>query len=136
MRFQSPPARRGSRRPCSAASHISRGSNTSAATIDSTTIDRKDLDGEPVDQDGIVSGAQRHGVEPAVDGGRALAAFADGLTMFLQFDALQVLSNRLMRSWLAGEDEVAAGILDGGDDELAATDRPEIDRPEVSDRVW
>ena len=58
-----------------------------------------------------------------------------GLTMFLQFGAMQVFGNRLMRSWLAGEDEVAAGILDGGDDRLAGKQIvAEIDRPEVSDR--
>ena len=106
-----------------------------AVVVGTLAFSVEDLDGEPVDQDGIVSGAQRHGVEPAVDGGRALAAFADGLTMFLQFDALQVLSNRLMRRWLAGEDEVAAGIFDRGDDRLAGKQIvTEIDRPEVSDR--
>ena len=39
-----------------------------------------------------------------------------------------------MRSWLAGEDEVAAGILDGGNDRLAGKQIvAEIDRPEVSE---
>ena len=52
--------------------------------------------------------------------------------MFLQFGAMQVLSNRLVRRWLAGEDEVAAGILDGGNDRLAGKQIvTEIDRPEV-----
>ena len=105
-----------------------------AVVIGSLALGVEGLDGEPVDQDGIVRGAQRHGVEPAVGGGGALAAFADGLTMFLQFGALQVFSNRLMRSWLAGEDEVAAGILDGGNDRLAGKQIvAEIDRPEVSE---
>ena len=63
-----------------------------AVVIGSLALGVEGLDGEPVDQDGIVRGAQRHGVEPAVGGGGALAAFADGLTMFLQFGALQVFS--------------------------------------------
>ena len=32
-------------------------------------------------------------VEPAVDGGGAFAAFADGLAMFLQFSAVQILGD-------------------------------------------
>jgi hypothetical protein len=103
-----------------------------AVVVSTLALGVEDLDGEPVDQDGIVRGAQRHGVEPTVNRSRALAAFADGLTMFLQFGAMQVLSNRLVRRWLAGEDEVAAGILDGGNDRLAGKQIvTEIDRPEV-----
>src|ERR1700722_5172479 len=104
------------------------------AVVSTLAFSVEDLDGEPVDQDGIVRGAQRYGVEPAVDVGRALAAFADGLTMLLQFGALQVLGNGLMRSWLAGEDEVAAGILDGGNVRLAGKQIvTEIDRPKAGE---
>src|ERR1035441_11047735 len=71
------------------------------------------LDGEPVDRDGVVGSAQRHGVEPAVNGGGALATFADGLAMFLEFGAMQVFRDGLMRRWLAGEDEIAAGVKIG-----------------------
>ena len=54
--------------------------------------------------------------------------------MFLQLGAVQVLSNRLMRRRLAGEDEVAAGIIDLGDDRLAGKQIvTEIDRPEVGE---
>src|SRR5471030_2720592 len=39
-----------------------------------------------------------------------------------------------MRRWLAGEDEVAAGIVDRGGDRLAGKQIvPEIDRPQVSE---
>jgi len=105
-----------------------------AVVVGSLCLGVEGLDGEPVDRDGILGGAQRHGVEPAVDGGGALAAFADGLAMLLQFGAQQVLSNGLMRRWLAGEDEVAAGIVDRGGDRLAGKQIvPEIDRPKVSE---
>jgi hypothetical protein len=82
----------------------------------------------------IVGGTQRHGVEPAVDGGRALAAFADALAMFLQFCAMEILSDGSMRRRLARENEVAAGIVDGGDDRLTGKQIvTEIDRPKVRD---
>jgi hypothetical protein len=65
---------------------------------------------------------------------------SDALAMFLWLSAQQILSNRLMRSWLAGEawaatrTKVAAAILDGGNDRLAGKQIvPEIDRPEVSE---
>ena len=74
----------------------------------------EDLDGEPVDRYGVLGGAQRHGGKPAVDGGGVLAAFADGLAMLLQFGAMEIFGDGLMGSRLAGEDEVAAGVLDGG----------------------
>ena len=50
----------------------------------------EDLDGEPVDGDRILGGTQRHRGEPAVDGGGALAAFAGGLAMLLQFGAMEI----------------------------------------------
>src|SRR5664279_1748338 len=97
-----------------------------AVVIGSLTFGVADLDGEPVDQDGILCGTQRHAGKPAVDGGGALAAFADGLAMFLQFGTVQVLLDGLMRGWLAGQDEVApslacslAPIVDGSSDRLA-----------------
>ena len=68
-----------------------------AVVIGPLSLGIESLDGEPVDRDGIVRGAQRHGVEPAVDGRGALAAFADGLAMLLQFGALQVFGDGLMR---------------------------------------
>ena len=49
---------------------------------------------------GIVRGAQRHGGEPAIDRGGALAAFEDGLAMFFQFGAVQVFGDGLMRAGL------------------------------------
>jgi hypothetical protein len=82
--------------------------------IGSLSLGVKDLDGEPVDQDGVLGGTQRHRVEPAVDGGGSLAAFADSLAMLVQFGAPQVLGDGLMRRWLAGENEVAPGSPDGG----------------------
>jgi hypothetical protein len=55
--------------------------------------------------------------------------------MFLQFGAMQVFGDGFMRRWLAGEDEVAAGMVDGGDDGLAGKQIvTEIDRPKVSNR--
>ena len=73
----------------------------------------ENLDGEPVDRYGVLGGAQRHCDEPAVDGGGALAAFADCLPIFLQFGAMEIFGDGLMGSRLAGEDDVAAGVLDG-----------------------
>jgi hypothetical protein len=105
-----------------------------AVVVGSLCLGVEGLDGEPVDRDGILGGAQRHGIEPAVDGGGALAAFADGLAMFLQFGAKQVFGDGLMRRRLAGEDKIAAGIVDGGGDRLAGEQIvPEIDRPQVSE---
>jgi hypothetical protein len=95
----------------------------------------EDLDGEPVDRYGIRGGAQRHCREPAVDGSRPLAAFAGGLAMLLQRGAVQVLGDGLMGSRLAGEDKVAAGVLDGGNDTLAGKQIvTKIDRPKMADR--
>jgi hypothetical protein len=76
-------------------------------------------DGEPVDRDGILCAAQRHCVEPAIDSGGALAAFADGLATLLQFGTVQVLGDGLVREWLARQDERAAGVGDGRNDRLA-----------------
>jgi hypothetical protein len=105
-----------------------------AVVIGSLTLGIEGLDGEPVDGDGIAGGAQRHGVEPAVDGGGAFAAFADGLAMFLQFSAVEILGDGFMRRRLAGENEVATGIVDGGDDRLTGKQIvTEIDRPKVRD---
>jgi hypothetical protein len=39
--------------------------------------------------------------------------------MVLQFGAMQVFGDGFMRRWLAGEDEVAPGIVNGGDHRLA-----------------
>src|SRR5208283_4604596 len=95
----------------------------------------EDLDGEPVDRDGVLGGAQRHCGEPAVDGGGALAAFAGGLAMLLQFGAMEIFGDGPMGSRLAGEDEVAAGVLDGGNDGLAGKQVvTKIDRPKMADR--
>ena len=94
-----------------------------------------DLDGEPVDHDGVGGGAQRHAGEPAVDGGGALAAFADGLAMLFQLGAMQVFGDGLVRGRLAGEDEIAAGLLDGGGDRLAGEQVvAEKDRPQMRHR--
>jgi hypothetical protein len=38
--------------------------------------------------------------------------------MLLQFSAVEILGDGLMRRRLARENEVAAGIVDGGDDRL------------------
>jgi len=84
-----------------------------AVVVGSLSFGVEGLDGEPVDQDGIVGGTQRRGVQPAVDRGGAFAAFADGLSMFLQFVAMEVLSD----DRLIGKQIVA-----------------EIDRPKVCDR--
>jgi hypothetical protein len=82
----------------------------------------------------IVGGTPRHGFEPAVDGDRALAAFADGLAMFLQFCAMEILSDGSMRRRLARENEFAAGIVDGGDDRLTGKQIvTEIDRAKAGD---
>jgi len=62
-----------------------------AVVVGSLALGVEDLDREPIDQDGIGGGTQRHLRKPAVDGGRALAAFANGLAMFLQLGAVQVL---------------------------------------------
>ena len=95
----------------------------------------EDLDGEPVDRDGVLGGAQRHRGEPAVDGSGALAAFADCLVMLLQFGAMEIFGDGLMGSRLAGEDEVAAGVLDGGNDGLAGKQVvTKIDWPKMADR--
>ena len=100
-----------------------------AVVIGSLSLGVEDLDGEPVDQYGIVRATQRHGVQPTVDRGGAFAAFADGLSMFLQFGAMQVFGDSLMGGGLAGKDEVAAGIVDGSDDRLAGKQIvAEIDR--------
>jgi hypothetical protein len=41
-----------------------------------------------------------------------------------------------MRGWLAGEDEVGGGIVDGGSDRLAGKQIvAEKDRPKVTDRI-
>ncbi len=55
--------------------------------------------------------------------------------MLLDLGAVQVFVDGLMRRRLAGEDEIAAGFLDGGRDRLAGEQIvPEIDRPKVGDR--
>ncbi|MFL5254197.1 MAG: hypothetical protein ACJ8AI_15120, partial [Rhodopila sp.] len=51
-----------------------------AGEVGSRVLGVEDLDGKPVDHDGIAGGAQRHALKPAVDGGGAFAALADGLT--------------------------------------------------------
>lgn len=106
-----------------------------AVEVGSLSLGVEDLDGKPVDRDGIAGGAQRHGLKPAIKGGGALATLADGLTVFLQFGAMEVFGDGLMRRWFAGENEAAAGISDGRDDPLAGKQIvTEIDRPKRSDR--
>jgi len=95
----------------------------------------EDFDGEPGDRYGIRGGAQRHRREPAVDGCGVLASFADGLAMPLQFGAMEIFGDGLMGSRLAGKDEAAAGVLDGGNDRLAGKQVvTKINRPKMADR--
>ena len=95
----------------------------------------EDLDGEPVDRYGVLGGAQRHCDEPAVDGGGALAALVNGLTILMQFGAMEIFGDGLMGGGLAGQDEAAAGVLDGGNDGLAGKQVvTEIDWPKMVDR--
>jgi hypothetical protein len=78
---------------------------------------------------------QRRNIEPAVDGGGARAVFADGLAMLLQFSTVRVLLDGLMRRGLAGEDEVAAGVVGGRNDRLAGEQIiTEKDRPKMNGR--
>jgi len=56
-----------------------------------------DLDGEPIDDEGVVAGAQRHGGEPAIDVGRALARLDDGLAVLFEFGAAEVFGDGLVR---------------------------------------
>src|SRR5690349_25073922 len=56
----------------------------------------EDLDGEPVDLEGIVAGAQRHLGEPAVDVGGRLAAMADDPAMLREVNAGEIFGEGLM----------------------------------------
>jgi hypothetical protein len=47
---------------------------------------------------------------------------------------VKILGDGFMRRRLAGEDKVAAGVVDGADDRLAGKQIiPEIDRPKMRD---
>ena len=106
-----------------------------AVVISPLSLVAEGLDGEPVDCDGIIGSAQWHRVEPALESAGALTAFADGLAMLLRLGAPKILGDSLMRGWPAGEDEVAAGVVDGGGDWLAGKQIiAEQDRPKMSDR--
>jgi hypothetical protein len=60
------------------------------------------------------------------------AGLANGLTMLLEVDAGEVFGDGLMRAWLAGQDEVAAALLDDAHDRLAGIEIvAKIDRPET-----
>jgi hypothetical protein len=60
------------------------------------------------------------------------ATLADGLPVVLQRGAVQVLGDGRVRGRLAGEDEVAAGVLDGGGNRLAGKQIvAEVDRPQM-----
>ena len=52
-------------------------------------------------------------------GGTALAGRDGGGPVFLQTGAIQIFGDGLMRGWLAGQDEIAADVLDRGGDGLA-----------------
>src|SRR3954468_9206026 len=94
----------------------------------------EDFDGEPGDGNGIGGAAQRNFGEPAVDVSDPFAALANGLTMLLELDAGEIFSDGLMRAWLAGQDEVAAALLDDAHDRLAGIEIvATIDRPETGD---
>ena len=68
-----------------------------AVVVGSLSLGVEDLDGEPIDAEGILAGAQRHAGEPAVDVGGALAWLADGLAMLFEIGAGEILGDGLMR---------------------------------------
>jgi hypothetical protein len=81
---------------------------------------------------GILRGAHRYRIEPAIDSGRALAAFAGDLAMRLERGVKQLLGESLMGSRLAGEDEVA-GVLDRWNDRLTGIGLSKMDWPKMVD---
>ena len=67
-----------------------------AVVVGPLSLGVEDLDGEPIDAEGILAGAQRHIAEPAVDVGGALAWLADGLAMLFEIGAGEILGDGLV----------------------------------------
>jgi len=104
-----------------------------ADTTNSTPTPAPDLARVTPGRRGLLRGAgQRHAGQPAVGRPGASAMLADGLPVLLQCGAMPALGDGRVRRQLAGEDEVAAGVLDGGSNRLAgeqvvaAVDRPQM----------
>jgi len=91
----------------------------------------QNFDGEPVDDQGVFGVPQRNVIQPAVDEGIFLSWLMNDLTVLGQFGAVEVLGDRLVRAWLAGQDEGAAAGLNRLGNRLAGIKVvAEIDRPE------
>jgi hypothetical protein len=75
---------------------------------------------------GMASSVARSGTafKPTIDGGGALSPFTDRLAKLLDLGGVQVFADGLMRRRLAGEDEIAAGLVNGGDDRQAKQTSP------------
>jgi len=90
----------------------------------------QNLDGKPVDDQSVLGIPQRNLIQPAVDEGTFLAGLMDDLTMLGEFGAVEIFGDRLVRAWLAGQDEgTAAGLNRLGDRLAGIKIVAEIDRP-------
>ena len=91
----------------------------------------QNLNGKPVDDQSVLGIAQRNLIQPAVDEGTFLSGLMDDLTMFGQLGAIEIFGDRLVRAWLAGQDEgTATGLNRLGDRLTGIKVVAEIDRPE------
>src|ERR1700730_3187154 len=83
---------------------------------------------DPVDRRGVLAVAQRNSGDPAIAARLHRLALADGFDVALGFGAVDEVVERLVRGFLAGEDEIIAGVRQHGDDGLAGGELvPDID---------
>jgi hypothetical protein len=68
------------------------------------------FEADPVDQHGVLAVAQRNGLDPAVTERLFRIATADFLLVTAEFGSVDEVVERLVRSRLAGEDEIVAGV--------------------------
>ena len=78
----------------------------------------QDFDGQPVDDQRVIGGADRHGGEPAVDRRCSLAA-CDGLAVFLRAAPARYSVIVWCDAGLHVKMKLPPGLLDGGGDRLA-----------------
>jgi len=68
------------------------------------------FEADPVDQHGVLAVAQRNGLDPAVTERLFRIATADFLLVTAELGSVDEVVERLVRSRLAGEDEIVAGV--------------------------
>jgi hypothetical protein len=84
----------------------------------------ENLQTDPVDQHGVLAVAQRNTLDPAITAGLDRLALADFFFVTLGLGAGDEIVERLVRTFLAGEDEIIAAVRQHFDDRLAGEPWP------------